>query len=590
MVKTQTATSIPWVCSACIRAHTRRRAFAAYQARERAFSVTAQAHDQPARHHEPGESRKSSDENVGQGAMSRRLADMAEETMDSGSASDRKIMADAGFSDELRKQLEDRIAQTSFAAENQQALSQASMPSSAGKGTRDQAAAKAWTGSESLHDAALRMLDDSHKRIRMPSRKPSLSPLPLKPRPKQKISTADRLANARDRTSIYTLQQESMSEKEKEQYRKELKERFTPGARPMPTTLQGLTSLANERIEDAIARGQFKSIERGKGVNIARDYTANSPFIDTTEYFMNKIIQKQEIVPPWIEKQQELMKLINSFRQRLRNDWRRHAARTISGKGGSIEEQVRRAKAFALAEEIHNPRPAAKSETMSGIDSSGTLTTITIEERIAAGVTPDPVPDVTEIKVTQTTPAQDSQGEPTPGPAEILSQDSVVLAQDTTILESGTPAENGTESSTSPAPVIPERVLPMAYPFRDEAWEKAEHSYQSLAINEINALARSYNLMAPKIAQKPYYSLPRELKRCYAEVAATLPDEILNRSIKGPVRVQVAMHKEGSLMQKFQGTGHVAKVRDEPETRGYGFKEFWKDLFSKDEGKKREIV
>ena len=53
---------------------------------------------------------------------------MATETMDLGSKSDRKLMQDMGFSSELKKQLEDRIAQSAFRAENQQALSQAEMP------------------------------------------------------------------------------------------------------------------------------------------------------------------------------------------------------------------------------------------------------------------------------------------------------------------------------------------------------------------------------------------------------------------------------------------------------------------------------
>jgi hypothetical protein len=60
--------------------------------------------------------------------LSRRLSEMAEETMDTGSKSDRKLMQDAGFSSDLKKQLEERIAQTSFKAQNQQALSQANMP------------------------------------------------------------------------------------------------------------------------------------------------------------------------------------------------------------------------------------------------------------------------------------------------------------------------------------------------------------------------------------------------------------------------------------------------------------------------------
>jgi hypothetical protein len=60
--------------------------------------------------------------------MSRRLAEMVEETMDTGSRSDRKLMQHVGFSEELKKQLEERIAQSTFNSENQQALSKANLP------------------------------------------------------------------------------------------------------------------------------------------------------------------------------------------------------------------------------------------------------------------------------------------------------------------------------------------------------------------------------------------------------------------------------------------------------------------------------
>lgn len=53
---------------------------------------------------------------------------MAEETMDTGSKSDRKMMQDVGFSEDLKKQLEQRIAQSAFQAENQQAISVANLP------------------------------------------------------------------------------------------------------------------------------------------------------------------------------------------------------------------------------------------------------------------------------------------------------------------------------------------------------------------------------------------------------------------------------------------------------------------------------
>lgn len=193
-------------------------------------------------------------------------------------------------------------------------------------------------------------------------------------------SQGERLANARDRTSAYALSQDPhLTEAEKEAMRKTLKERFSAGARPMPATVQGLAGLANERIEDAIARGQFKNIQRGKGTNVERDHTASSPFLDTTEYFMNKIIQKQEIVPPWIEKQQELVKAAAVFRGRLRADWKRHAARTIASKGGTLEEQVRRAEAYARAEENLNPAKE-KREALSEIDEEGRLAQVTVTE------------------------------------------------------------------------------------------------------------------------------------------------------------------------------------------------------------------
>jgi hypothetical protein len=60
--------------------------------------------------------------------MSRRLSEMAEETMDTGSKSDRKMMQDVGFSEDLKKKLEERIAQSAFQAENQQAISVAKLP------------------------------------------------------------------------------------------------------------------------------------------------------------------------------------------------------------------------------------------------------------------------------------------------------------------------------------------------------------------------------------------------------------------------------------------------------------------------------
>jgi hypothetical protein len=520
-----------------------------------------------------------------QGALSRRLSEMAEDTLNTGSNSDRKLMSEAGFSEDLKKQLEERIAQTAFTSANQQAASIINLPTAAGAGTRDHASATPWTGDESTPDAALRMLDDTHKRLRQPFRPP---PVRMRaPAPQKKVSTADRLANARDKTSIYAFSQQSeLSDQEREKMRKEMKERFTPGARPMPTTLQGLSSLANERIEDAIARGQFKNISRGKGINVERDYNANSPFLDTTEYFMNKIIQKQEIVPPWIEKQQELVKETGRFRGRLRNDWKRHAARMISASGGSVSEQVRRAQGYAMAEEVVNPRPKRRVENVSAIASDGSLTTISVEERIAAGVDAGQV-DAMEHRQPEASPSQppDIEIKVTEAPAEITPVSSAAPDPLITTTSSSPP-------STSDAP-SQARVLPTAHPFRDPQWERTENSYHNLAISSLNTLTRSYNLMAPKIAQKPYLSLQRELLRCYADVAPELADTILERARnprKATVNISVS-GGTGGVLEKVGGErwrGHEGVIRDEGTEKGYGFKEFWRDLFSRKE-KSRDL-
>lgn len=379
----------------------------------------------------------------------------------------------------------------------------------------------------------------------------------LKPPAKDKPTKGQRLAHARDKSSIYTISQdESISEKEREEMRRVLKERFTIGARPMPTTLQGLTSLANERIEDAIARGQFKNIPRGKGTNVERDHAANSPFLDTTEYFMNKIIQKQDIVPPWIEKQQELIKEADTFRKRLRSEWRRHAARMIASQGGSLESQIARAKGYAAAEERLNPR-RKKQEVGTRIDSDGRITKILPEDS-----------QEDETVTVEAQPTLEPTTDPTAVPTEPLSQSQI-------------PVSTASDPILEPSANEPEQLpIPNLAPFRDPDWLRLESAYHTLALQSLNNLARSYNLMAPRMAQKPYYNLDRELNSMYAEVAPLLAQEIENRARAPPERVlrDRVGHKAGGVMEKF-GAGERVPVWDERSEKAYGFKEFWKDLW-----------
>ncbi|KAL2003176.1 hypothetical protein VTN02DRAFT_4789 [Thermoascus thermophilus] len=481
--------------------------------------------------------------------MSRKLAEMTEEAMLTGGRSARKNMQEAefSFSEELKRQLEQRIADSSFKSEHAAAFSIVNMPTSAGRGTREHAEAAPWTGTERPEDTALRMLDDSRKRMRAPYKIPQ--PVDLKPAPKPKKSAGERLADARDSTSAYTLHQSrGLSDQERDALRKELRARFEPGTRSLPMTIQGLQSLANERIEDAMARGQFRNIPRGKGKYTETDHNANSAFIDTTEYLMNRIIQRQDIVPPWIEKQQELAAEVSRFRQRLRADWRQHAARLIASKGGSLEEQMRRARAHAAAE----ARLVADRKIRASLsqDSSSSTTTTT--------------PDTESL-----TPI-DHEGRLTSKGAAATETETSTPSQ---------PSSSSSSSSSDPLPHLP--------PLRDPDYLSIERGFHELTIKKLNDLTRSYNLQAPPVAQKPYLNLERELAACFADVAPTLADEIKRRATEKARPSSASALPKASSSGLFGGmlsSKQQVRVYEEDSSKGYGLKELWRDLF----GKKQE--
>ncbi|EGD88537.1 hypothetical protein H112_03457 [Trichophyton rubrum D6] len=446
-------------------------------------------------------------ESNGDGAMSRRLAEMTEEAITQGGSSTRKnIQQETGFSEELKQRLQERIAETAFKNENAAAISYANLPQSAGKGTRDIAGAPPWTGNESIHDATLRMLTDASNPMRVPFRPPQPGgPVPTAPKPKRSVSSGERLAAARERTTEYTLKQDSsISKEERESFRKELQDRFGPAVHSFPVTIQGLSSLANERIEDAMARGQFNNIPRGKGKYTKRDPTADSPYIDTTEFVMNQILQKEDTTPEWIQKQHSMQSEVKQFRNQLRENWRNHAVLMIRSKGGTLEEQIRRARSYAAAESKHNK----------------------------------------------------------------LFQDRVRL--------SGSD-DNANTASTGTSEILED--LPC---LRDPQYMSTEREYHELKIKRLNESIRSYNLQAPQVSQRPYFNLQRELDSCYADVAISLPDEIRERATRGSTKPGSSGSHQTGLggFSSFSASAHESRIYDEDSSKGYGFKQMWRDLWN----------
>ncbi|ELQ42004.1 hypothetical protein OOU_Y34scaffold00240g11 [Pyricularia oryzae Y34] len=450
-----------------------------------------------------------------QGAMSRRLEQATEDALLTGGTAGRRAVEDAGFSDELKERLLNKIADAEFRAKHAGALHEAGIPSAA--------------SSSSHQDVVVDM-----RMRREPGR-----------------TAGQKFEAARDKAATYAATAGAAaaaaaaagarSEEEREKFRSELQERFSPGFRAMPNSLSGMAALANERIENAIARGQFKNIPRGKGVE-SRDGRADNPFIDTTEYIMNNMIKRQDMVPPWIEKQQELARTARVFRQRLRNDWRRHAARTIASRGGSLAEQMARAEAYARAEMVKNPR-RRNVDQMS----------------VSTSSTDDPV--MVAMRQAQAQLKEELKEELKDAPPQMAQQ-----AID------GQTGEQG--SDVKPEPLVL---------FRDPTWEATEKSYMELSVANLNAITRSYNLMAPDLAKKPYFSLQRELDSCFADVAPSLANTIKERA-RDPARhadSSGAMPRKGVLDRLGAADWTTTSKIYDSKTPNYGLKEMWRDFWAR---------
>ena len=493
--------------------------------------------------------------------MTRRLRAMSEEALESGGRGAQKAVSEAGFSEELKRELEERIASASFRADNRSAFAEAELPTSASRHIRDLATADAWSGTESVLDASLRMLNDAHKPLKIKGGK---MPTPSAQLPRSidtgrtsKAASGTRLANARDRSGLYSsLKESDIDEQERQKRFQEMKDRFSPHARAVvPGTINGLASLANERIEDAIARGQFKNLPN-RGKEVERDYNASNPFLDTTEYFMNKIIQRQDIVPPWIEKQQELVSAASKFRSRLRADWKRYAARMVASKGGTLLDQMKRAEAYAMAELLANPQKG-KQEALNAVDDSGHLSQITLSGELKVASSSSSTTQVAEEIVAEKTTVDPNQ----PSTPEAVPETSQSIQ-----VPLSTPT-----SSTPPSP----------YPYRDPHWETTEIPYLTVAIADLNSKTRSYNLQAPDLAKKPYFSLQRELNACYADVAPQLADAIKDRALKPARKVEgfaQSLAGGGGVMDRF--VSEKVRVRDERTEKRYGFRQFWKEVWA----------
>ncbi|KAK9333601.1 hypothetical protein V1520DRAFT_381848 [Lipomyces starkeyi] len=484
------------------------------------------------------------------GYMKRRLSQLAEEASPikddpmAGRAPDDEFMSVKELKD-----LEERLSAKTFEQEYAQAIAGTQLPKSASKHTQDLAFSKPWTGRESTEDAVLRMLVDSNKPLRIPgggigqrvykaSGGAGAETCNTVPLPKTKRSTPDsvRLARARELSLEYSIAKNTGTlsggkdkDKQKDgkpfgqveedtEFSRLYKDRFR-GPRAMPGTLHGLRALADERIEEARSRGQFNNLPRGEKLDM--DARISSPFLDTTEFFLNRIIQRQDVQPPWIEKLATIRQDLRRFRIGLRESWKRHAMQLIAATSPNLEAQMARARNYAEAERSEAERLGLYTEKDKDVGES----TQQANEGVAA-------------EVATSTETDDLREEP----------------------------------------VVPTGSTFSLLPKYD--WESIEHKYHVLSVKTLNDSIRSYNLMAPGPARRSYLTLERELRLCYAEVAPLMADALRERhelikSGRTTFTLKKTENTESIVNNLF---GEKVAIMEKTGNE-YGLKELFRDLF-----------
>ncbi|PPR04442.1 hypothetical protein CVT26_002271 [Gymnopilus dilepis] len=153
------------------------------------------------------------------------------------------------------------------------------------------------------------------------SSKPSGTPLPIDDKERRlerehrkRTEQGIRLTQARESTLEYRLG---------------IRGENMPTSRPKPVSMKGWTSLVEERIEKARQAGAFSAI-KGRGQPLARSTDEHNPFIAREEFLMNRIIQKNQAAPPWIETQSGKYLAVNTFRELLRQAWIRRVIRNLT--------------------------------------------------------------------------------------------------------------------------------------------------------------------------------------------------------------------------------------------------------------------
>lgn len=193
------------------------------------------------------------------------------------------------------------------------------IPEHATAQSKDIAISKPWDGHEDPEDTSLRMILDS---VGKPVKGSTLTQPNLGFARVQREQIEERsvrvskklrrkLEDAQDSVLKYKADTQDNTEKrEQSEFRALYAEKFTPIG-----SFEKLHSLAERRIEECIKLGGFNDLQKIRG----KPSTVPQPneYIGRTELYLNDMLIRQKIAPPWIESQSRITVDVHDFRVQL---------------------------------------------------------------------------------------------------------------------------------------------------------------------------------------------------------------------------------------------------------------------------------
>ncbi|KAG6846702.1 hypothetical protein H0H93_012343, partial [Arthromyces matolae] len=115
-------------------------------------------------------------------------------------------------------------------------------------------------------------------------------------------------------------------------------------------------------------------------------------------------------------------------------------------------------------------------------------------------------------------------------------------------------------TSTTPAAFLHTFTMDDIKAFRDKDWERREHAYHQVALDEVNALVRKYNGVAPYQVRRPYYTHNVEMEKLFEDSAEDIHAALQERIKKDDTAKKVAAN--GSQDEGGESSSRVNAIID----------------------------